>query len=93
MAMDLSPNGGSIVSGGGGNILARTVLKSEIKVPSHKQETVSPTPSVSSALTGIMKMSVANEIQDHKNIVGMQSVFLEDQDSFLLPSKGAVWHT
>ena len=91
MAMDLSPNGESVVSGGGGNTLARTALRSEIKMSSHNgKKTASPTPSVPSSLPGIMEPSVAHEMQDWNDGVGVHSVYLEDEDSLSLPSKGVV---
>ena len=91
MAMDLSPDGESVVSGGGGNILARTVLRSEIKMFSHSEKkTASPTPLVPSSLPGTMEPSVAYEMQDWKDGVGLHSVFLEDEVSLSLPSKGLV---
>ena len=95
MALDLSPQGLSIISGGGDNRLARTLLTTNANKPTIKSKSTAsmavglvakqPSPSSSWARPTDIETALASTVTDLEE---ESSTSLIDESCVLLPAKG-----
>ena len=94
MALDLSPNGLSVVTGGGDEKLAKTSIKTNCTatdISSSKSQSMGPQNRLSSPSSSWAKPESTPEITsavEEEDSGRDESVDMEDQDHLRLPSKG-----